>query len=263
MIIDCLFKLPINSNNPYINCNANLSHSNLIGTNLDNCNFSNADLSFCLMPSLENVNLKNANISKAKFTLATLHNLDFFNTKIYGTIFQYVQIKDITFENCQTPIVLHFIDSELKNINFENSKINSSSFLSSHLSNVSFKNSEVSDTKFSCSILSKISFLNCDYMYELDFRASGLTEVIFNSYILKAKFNGCDNSYKEYRPLIEDRLKDRIGKIAEVSSINYNTTSFDKCQIGILSQLDVDEIMGFYDELGKSISPRSAKATHK
>lgn len=248
-IINYLFKPKKESENPYKDFKADLGHSNLLGANLNDCDFTGADFTFCYMPSLENVILKSADIGKARFSVATLKNVNLSNAKVGNTTFHMAHLEDVTFENCRELLTVHFIDSELKNVNFENAEIYGSSFLSSLLSNVSFNNSQVMTTTFACSILSQVSFNTSKAMYELDFRVTGFTGVTFKGFMSNSKFNGCDNYYYNLRPFIEERLKQRSGQKADMSSISYNTTTFSNCKTDLLSQNDVDEINKVYEKL--------------
>jgi uncharacterized protein YjbI with pentapeptide repeats len=244
-IIDYLFKPQIEDENPYKDFKADLGHSNLFGVNLNNCDFTGADFSFCLMPSLENVILNNANIGKAKFSVATLRNVSAKNARVFNTKFNLSHLENVSFENCSDASI-SFVDTDLRNVNFQNAKLYKCNFISSLLSEVKFDNAEIITCCFACSLLINIKFLTIPVMYENDFRGVGFNDVMFNSYMSRSKFNGCNSSKADFKFFFEERLKAREGLSADVSLIGYSDILFSHCDMGVLSIRDIEEIKEKY-----------------
>lgn len=248
-IIDYLFKPPIESENPYKGLKADMAHSNLVDVDINNCNFKGANFSYCYMPSIEDVSMENANISKARFTTSVLRNINLSNSKTSDTSFHYATLENVTFENCQELFSIHFTDSELKNVKFDNAHIYGSSFIASLLTNVSFISAEVISTSFACSILLDVNFTTDSAMFELDFRACTFNETTFNCYISRSKFNGFDMSQYDFRHYVDERLNSRIGQESDVTALKFTQIQINNNQVGILSQNDVDEITNMYKKL--------------
>jgi len=126
-IINYLFKPSGGIENPYKNLKADLGHSNLLGVDLNDCDFTGADFSFSLMPSMENVILDYANIGSADFSVATLKNVSLKNARVFHARFRLSNLTDVSFEGCKDVGVI-FIDSELTKVSFANSSIHRSLF---------------------------------------------------------------------------------------------------------------------------------------
>lgn len=244
-IINYLFKPSSGNENPYKNLKTDLSHSNLLGVDLNDCDFTGADFSFSLMPSMENVMLDYANIGSADFSVATLKNVSLKKARVFNARFILSRLTDVSFEECSDGGVI-FIDSDLTNVSFANTSIYKSLFLSCLLDRVNFENVNFTTTSFACSLIRNTDFTNLPMMFELDFRATAFSKSIFKSFMSKCKFNGCDNSYSSHRYFFEERLSSQLGKKADVSNINFNKTLFSDSNIGELSNADVEELRDLY-----------------
>lgn len=248
-IIDYLFKPANNSENPYIGFKADLNHSNLVDVDINNCDFSGADFSYCYMPSLVNVNLGKSNISKSKFISSKLKNINFSNSKVSDTLFNFATLENVNFSNCQDLLKVHFKDSELNLVNFNNSHIYGSTFIASILSEINFNGTEIISTSFTCSLLQKVDFITNKAMFDLDFRASNFNDTTFDCNIAKSLFYGCDSIKIDFRHLIEERLKSRLGKKSDFGSTYFSKKQVSKISVGVLSQNDIDEISSIYAKL--------------
>ncbi len=105
-----------------------------------------------------NCNFANSDLSSINFSECSFENCDFSLAKIFNTSFQ-----DIKFKNCKL-LGLHFEDCNvfLFTVNFENSRLNLSSFYKRNLKNTIFRNCSLHEVDFIESNLASSVFDNCD-----------------------------------------------------------------------------------------------------
>lgn len=76
-IINYLFKALNKEKSPYLSLNANLSFTNLNGLNFDHIQLENANLSFCLLPNMENTTLLSCKLTSTNFIMLSFMNVIF------------------------------------------------------------------------------------------------------------------------------------------------------------------------------------------
>lgn len=261
-IIDYLFKSSSKFNRLYEHLNADLSHSNLLGVDLNNCNFFGADFSFSFMPHLENVNLDNSTIDKTEFLVSTIRNVSLINAKIFQAKFDMCTMENVQFENSSS-CTLSFIECELRNVSFRNSNLYNCQFIASLLSNIEWKDSEITSSSFAVSIILDTLF-NLKMIYKIDFRGVGFQNVKFVTESESSKFNGSYITDKNYRTNFETTLSKRQSQKAEINPIlDFNDGHILQNDFDSLEQNEVDEIKQAYQTLKSSFKALKPSIEHQ
>lgn len=246
-IVNNLFKNDKSINKTYSGLNANLSSTNLLGIDLNYTDLSNADLSFCYMPSLKNTTLKNAELGRTIFTLSDIENVSFLGAKMHKTLFLASELSNVDMSGDTDLLSTVFIDSDLNKINFNDNSIISCKFIACDIRNVTFQSSEVASTNFCGSLLQNIDFIKINLFGSNDFRATGFINVNIDTVVTQSKFNGC-RSGRSYRYFLKEKIKTDLGNKADLSGININSTLLSNCSVGDLTEEDIDEIINEYDK---------------
>jgi len=121
-IISNLFKRV--ENNPYKSLIADLSFSNLRGQNIDNCDFKNANLSFCGFHHIENSILDNADLGSSEihgitFKNNSLRGVKLFHTKIIFTNFKDATLKSLQSNNDNNNLAVRCVHCKFINVSFD------------------------------------------------------------------------------------------------------------------------------------------------
>lgn len=244
-IIDYIFKKTNDNLNPYIKLKADLSHSNLRGANLDNCDFSEANFSFSFMPSLKNVSLIKSDLSKTDFTVLNLCNVNASKATLFNAKFKFSNLTDVDFSDCES-FTVSFVDCDIHKTFLNKVKSYKSNFYSCVLNEVSFEDAEIISTSFSCSLIYNVDFINIPVLYESDFRAVGFNNTRINSYMSKCKFNGSEFTSRTYKYFFEERALSRISMKSEILNTSNSYTS--DCDFGDLTQVDYDQLIENYKQ---------------
>lgn len=141
-IIDYLLRGKESEDFPYDGLKCNLSHSNLKSVDLQEIDFTDADLSFCLFPmKLLGSNFCNSKLSKADFSVARIKNCDFSGADLHDTLFHLAEIDHCTFHSIE---------------------MYSTKFINSNISDCQFSHATLSNCHFLISILQRCDFTSCN-----------------------------------------------------------------------------------------------------
>jgi len=131
-IINYLFKSTSATRGLFENYSADLQIVNMLGFDLNNCNFDNANFSFSILPDIEDSSFQGTIFTCSLFHLGTLKNVNFTNTKFDNTLFQEVELDNCNVYNA-TFYDSFIIDSKIIDCNFLKTYITESYILLSEI----------------------------------------------------------------------------------------------------------------------------------
>ena len=253
-IVNNLFKPTNFLENTYSGLYANLRHSNLNSINFDNANLENSNFSFCYMPDLNGTNLEDSNLTRAEFTLSDLIDINFEGANLHQTVFHAATLENINMGEDTKLLSTYFIDSQLKNVNFNNNNVSGCKIIATEITDSKFNNCEIVASNFMGSGLSNIDLSHLSLFGTNDFRATGFINVKIDTIVTQTKFNGCRHG-ESLRYNFADKIKKIIGQKANLKGINLLSSRFSNCDTGELTNKDIDEMIQEYDKgLAKKIS---------
>lgn len=261
-IINYLFKTHKDENYPYKNLHPNLEFSNLSMSNMDDIKLSGANLSFCYLPSLEKSIFIDTNFGQSKFFLSQISEVNFLDCEMHNAHFKASTLDNVGFYNVNKKLTkLNAIDTLLVNVRFDSVGLQDNVFISCEFEKCTFNNSNILDSTFSGSSFNKITF-NQKLFSHCDFRAASFHEVIIKDILMKSKFQGCSDDKQGSRYMLSERLANRINKKANLSGIDYESSTFFKCYMEELTQSNCVEIKKMYDEIDDQFSSFKNKPRH-
>ncbi len=243
------------NDNPYHGFNADLSSSNLAGQDIIGCDFSNANLGFCYLGSIENTILDNADLSRAqifaiKFNNNSLRGVNFFKTKIEYTKFNNIEFAGNERIEKKPNFIPHFISCRFENVSFDELHFFEAVFIECIFINCTFRNASILNSYFyGCGFIN-IDFSNADLISKIDFSASMFFNVQINCIATNSIFKGCkiEKSSDIFISLDEQLKKQKHSKInsSDISALDFYLKS---CVFGELSDEDCEVIRNKHKEI--------------
>ncbi len=238
-IINYLFKSISTTNILFEKYSADLQKTNLVGFDLNNCNFDNANFSFSILPDIEDSSFKGAIFTCSLFHLGTLKNLNFTNANFDNTLFH-----EVTLINCNISIAKFYgsfiVDSKIGDCNFSNTYIYMSYILLSEILHCHFNNSRIISTSFNGSVFLNNGDLSLSTCLGNDFRATGFRNSVFTNLVSQSNFRGCFD--KDYLMGSLDEVFKYMGTESNRLEIGTVSALNNDCQTGSLTQKDCDDI---------------------
>lgn len=237
-IITYLFK--IDSINPFIGLEADLSSSNLACQNIEFCNFENADLSFAIIGSMKNCILDAANLSNANVQNSFFKDNSMRGIEVFSAVFRFIEFKNTIFKNKyfsednEEIFSATFINCKFINVSFDDIYIYNTVFICCIFNNCSFHGTTIIECKFLVSNLSNITFGGTKNLAKCNFSGNVFNNINFNCIVIHVAFKGCrigdiDDIYINIEKYLKESLKNIVNfELRDLLLINNIDCKFDK-----------------------------------
>ncbi len=254
-ILNYLFK--IDDKNPFKGLNADLSNTNLLGQDIDTCDFTGANLSSTYLSSVSNSIFEECNLNGAIIRTSSFTNNILNGASLYDAFFTMVEFKNSEFKS-RTQEQKIFLSAKFTNCKFINFSFDDTNFFQSNFvccifKNCTFKNSDIMESKFVLSSLSNCDFSQINVLASIDFRGSVFNEISFNKKLIHCNFSGTRIDKPESIFISFDGFIEKFySNENKVHQSSFPNTTLVKCNFSPFAIEDERDIKNIMEELVKT-----------